>query len=176
MKQEELNQLLDRLGGDRETAGAEYNRLRRKLLNHFRLIGHSAPDEAADRALDITAAKLADGAVVQDVASYAFGVARLLGKEDQRAQFRLDKFRRAFTPPLPPDDSKDRLLKLCFARLPETERSFLLRYYAGANVDERARLRELLALELQATLNTLRLRAHRLRKKLRHCVRTCPAE
>lgn len=174
MKQEELDKLLSHLADDREQAGAAYNLLRRKLVNLLRLLGHSAPEDAADRAFDITAAKLTAGEMINDVASYLKGVAKMLCKEDLRKQLREEKARRdaTFFPPPAPPDGKHVLMKLCFTQLGADDRHFLLHYYAGADIDERARNRLRMAEQMQATLNTLRLRAHRLRQRLRSCLRT----
>lgn len=175
LKKEELDQLLSRLADDREQAGVAYNLLRRKLINYFRLLGHSAPEEAADQTFDRTAAKLSAGEQVSDVPAYLFGVARFIGKEDQRKQLRWEQARRdpALTrAALPSPDRKRELMRHCFARLPETERGFLKRYYAGANAAEKALNKEALAHELQVTLNTLHLRVYRLRQRLRDCLRT----
>ena len=180
MKQEELDQLLTHLDADREQAGAKYNLLRRKLINYFRLIGHSSPDDAADITLDRVAAKLAAEVPVRDVSDFSFGVARLIGKEGQRKQIQTQKamydmaFLQSATEAI--DERVFKLMQRCLDNLLPEDQAFLISYHTGTDMAELARKRQAMATEMQTSLNTLRLRVYRLRLKLETCLRASRQE
>src|SRR5512140_3722930 len=129
-----LNRLLARLDADADRAAAEYERLRRALIKFFDWRGASAPDECADETIDRLARRLEETSV-DDVRSYARGIARLVLLERQRrpAESSLDgdvAVPSVAARPAPPADEG---LHDCFDRCLETfdanTRSLMLRYY-----------------------------------------------
>src|SRR6267378_2739688 len=78
-----LARLLARLDRNPERAALEYERLRRALVKFFDWRGAWPPEECADDALDRLARKLEE-TVVDDLRSYAHGVAKLVLLERRR--------------------------------------------------------------------------------------------
>jgi DNA-directed RNA polymerase specialized sigma24 family protein len=172
-----LARLLARLHPDVEQAGLEYERLRRALVKFFDWRGTAEPEECADDAIDRLARKL-DETVIDDLRSYAWGIARMVLLERRRtpAPSSLDgDAAAARLPAAPPPDDSGRLhqcFDLCLNEIPEEGRSVVLRYYEGersAKISNRRRL----ATELGLSENALRSRVQRLRDRLEQCVRDC---
>ena len=76
--------LLERLHPDADEAGGAYVRLRARLVRFFDWRGLPMPDDCADEVLDRLARRLRE-ASVDDVHKYAYGIARLVALERQRA-------------------------------------------------------------------------------------------
>jgi hypothetical protein len=76
--------LLGRLDSDTERAALEYERLRRTLVRFFDWRGISPPDECADETLDRLARRLEEATRIDDVRSYAYGIARIVLLERRR--------------------------------------------------------------------------------------------
>lgn len=72
-------------------------------------------------------------------------------------------------------EREDRCLTKCLANLEDADRRLFVRYFGG---EGRARIeaREVLAKELGLTPNALRIKAHRLRKRMRLCIEECLAK
>jgi DNA-directed RNA polymerase specialized sigma24 family protein len=176
MTQREFDNLLSRLDADRDQAAAAYNQLRGRLINHCRLKGHSSPEDGADEVLDRVAARLAQGEAVLDVAKYSLGVARLVCLENYRQQERAQKFVCDFSffqsIAEAVDDRIFGLMARCFGKLGAEEQSLLRDYYGGAEGEPLDEWRLRMAHRMQITLNTLRLRVHRLRLGLEKCLQT----
>ncbi|HEY6332430.1 MAG TPA: hypothetical protein VI756_24105 [Blastocatellia bacterium] len=187
----EFDKLLGALGADRETAGQQYERIRRKLVRYFESHGCSFPDEQADEVIDRVAAKISDGLVIQaaDPATYFYGVARYLLKEywDQRsrAAFGLQE-----TPePVAADktdeaierqtiaNKKERELECldgCLKMLPADRRELITTYYQGQGGDKIAN-RKAMAARLGTPISALRSKALRVRETLEKCLEDCLA-
>src|SRR5579871_770263 len=73
--------LLARLGSDGEKPEVVYERLRARLITYFRLHLPAEANDLADRTLDRMARRIQEGTEVENVHSYALGVARLLVHE-----------------------------------------------------------------------------------------------
>jgi len=76
-----------------------------------------------------------------------------------------------------PDDSESRLvcLRSCLQTLSADNRELILEYYQGEK-GEKIQNRKKLMDRLGIPVNTLRMRALRLRERLQSCVETCVAE
>jgi len=173
--QDHFEKLLSRLHANRELAGSEYNLLRQKLINYFRLKGHGAPEDGADETLDRVAAKIAAEEEISDVTNYSFGVARYICLEDQREQTRRQRlgeqlsFLQAVSEPV--DERLFNLMERCFNRLAPADRD-LLQKYCAAEKGSLSNWRDEIAVQMNVSLGNLRLRIHRLRSKLEGCFRT----
>lgn len=181
LTQEAFDKLLAQLGPDRDRAGDEYERLRGALVNFFEWRGSLLPDEHADETLNRVARRLDEGEEVQDFSSYCYGVARRLWLEVAPEQAR-EMNLRAELPEVPdprprPEEQLEWERRLaCFEQglrlLPPESRDLLIKYYQAerrARIDGRAALAE----ELGITLNTLRVRTHRLRTQLEKFIAQC---
>jgi len=168
-----LEGLLARLSPDREIAAAEYERLRARLVNYFRLRGLSDPFAAADITLDRVAVRALDG-VVDDVHKFCFGVARLITLEqlrmEERRRISHEQFMKADGQPGDEEEFYARLRR-CLEVLTPPDRALLEEYYRQGPEGGRKDRREGLAEREGMTLSNLRLRVHRLRNTLRECLR-----
>lgn len=137
---------------------------------------HGTPeaDACADETLDRLARRLESGQGIDDVSTFAHGVARLV---------RLERARQATVKPLAFDttvaermaapepktaDEQSEHVHACLEALPEEERDLILRYYVGEG-REKIALRSQMARELGISDNALRHRAQRLREQLKQC-------
>jgi RNA polymerase sigma factor (sigma-70 family) len=179
LNQESFDQLLASLGSDREAAGARYLEIRRNLVRLFEWRGCATPDEYADETLNRCARKIAEGVEIQDLATYAVGVARMLVLEMNREKVRqpmsLEKAPEPYTLPLQPaDDDEVRIdcLRNCLNKLSPDNRELILLYYQGDKGDK-IENRKALSLRLGVPQGTLRMRALRLREALQSCAGDC---
>src|SRR4051794_29428226 len=79
-----LHGLLERLDGDPERAGWEYERLRRKLVDFFSIRGVVAAEALADETLDRLSQKIERDAEISNPRAYAYGIARWVLLEWER--------------------------------------------------------------------------------------------
>lgn len=175
LTRESLDALLDSLDPDREKAGARYEEIRRRLIRFFAWRGCAAPEEMADETINRVARQLAAGLSLHaDPYAYFCGVARLVNLEgvrrDAREQKALDS--QTWAPNEPnelEDDSDPRLdhLRHCLQTLSADQQTLVLRYHQG---ERRIQDRKHLCLELGIEMNALRIRVHRLRRRIETCI------
>lgn len=163
--------LLSRLGPDSETAGREYERLRTGLSNYFRVKGLSGSLHLADVTLDRVANLLA-AKEVTDVEGFCFGVARLICMEQYRVENRQRAADETFATSAAQDDEDDKyeLMRTCLETLPANDQDLLKAYYTELSPRARSAHREKLAQQAGLSIDHLRLRIHRLRRKLENCL------
>ena len=177
--------LLRQLDPAAEEAERKFVLLRRRLLLWFEQRRCAWPDELADETLSRVAQRLAEGVEVQNLASYAMGVAGFvyleylrnpahwhhsLENEPQVAQLVSQQpAKQAET-----ENASHRLdcLKHCLAGLPPEDRELMLAYYHD-NWQQQAAQRKMLAERLEIAPSSVRARAHRLRQKLEACGQRC---
>ena len=176
---EEFAIFLRRLDDDADRAAAEYEKLRLALVKFFDWRGAWAPDDCADETVDRLVAKLGGEVQVEDVRSYAHGIARLVLLERRRQQSRIPIAEHADLSGLSVHPSRDadplpECFDACLARLPGGERVLALQYYTAAGqtkIENRRRLARLAGI----SDNALRSRVHRLRDRLERCAQRCAA-
>lgn len=178
LNQESLEALLAMLDHDRDQAAVKYEAIRRKLIRLFEWRGCEFPEDLADVTFDRVAKRMSEGVEVRsaDPFGYFCGVAHLVYKEVWREMARKQKaFDSGDWPPSPPEEEPEdhRLacLKECLAQLPADQRHLLLEYHKGE--DGNIRTRKRLAGELDIPINALRIRVHRIRRKLEDCIESC---
>lgn len=175
-----LAELLARLDADFGQAGLEYERLRRVLIKFFDWRGASSPDECADDCLDRLARRLSEELRVQDVRSFALGIARLVLLERRRQPMMssIDLLPERVTAAAPAPAEREAPLRDCFDRclaaLPAENRSLVIAYYEGQR-DRKIANRQHLSASMGLSENALRSRVQRLRDRLETCVQTCLA-
>jgi DNA-directed RNA polymerase specialized sigma24 family protein len=170
----DLAALLARLAPDCEQAGASYEEIRRRLVWLFEPQLGDASEELADEAIDRVARRLAQGMAIHAEKPFAYfrGVARNVAQEMLRERRRE---RRAFTAafgrrePEPDADPRLACLQSCLDRLPAGQRRLILVYHEGSDRYSR----QCLAHELGIRVNALRIRAHRVRRRLEDCCARC---
>ena len=178
LTREGLDKLLACLHPDRETAGHQYELIRSKLINYFDWRDCPFPEEHADDAINRVIRKLDAGEEFRDLATYVFGVARMMLLEIARTRDKEQAALNLFTASQPPeepsseDDLREECLKQCLAALSDSSRALITEYYVGDG-SAKIRRRQELARRLGVQLNALRIRACRLRGKLEECMGRC---
>ena len=168
-----LEALLARLDPDRDGAGRQYERLRRRAAASFAARGAPNVDELTDEVIDRVARRLEEGEDIRDPMRYALGVAAHVWLEHLRAARAAWPVPGTQTPSPEADaEQRDRCLSLCLGKADPAARRLVLAYYEGQGGERIAR-RERLARELGTSLNGLRIRVHRIREGLRACVQAC---
>lgn len=166
--------LLRLLGPNLEEAGVKYEGIRRRLIRLFEWRGCEFPEEMADETFNRVARRVAEGVVLESEDPYGYfcGVAHLVYKEvlrnDTRKKALLEKG--DWPPPPSPEESEDHRLESlrhCLQLLDKDQRDLLLRYHQGEN---NIRARKELCDELDIGMNALRIRVHRLRRRLETCI------
>ena len=172
LRQEDFDRLLTWLDPDPECAGLTYERIRWRLIAILASRGCAVPEELADETIDRVARRVADirDTYVGDKAIYFLGVMNNVHHE----YLKRPKMAR---PPEAVDDvevkEKTHLcLDKCLDKLTANSRRMIERYYA-ADKQAKIDLRKQLAAESGVSLNTLRLRALRIREKLQACIEQC---
>jgi DNA-directed RNA polymerase specialized sigma24 family protein len=178
MTAESLKALLAFLGPDRHAAGLQYETIRRRLVRLFEWRGFGNAEDLADETINRVARRLQEGTEVRTADPYGYfcGVAHLLSKEvARRAARERAVLEREDWQPAPPEDEPDadeRLacLRHCLGRLPLEQRDLVLRYHQES---DHIRSRQTLSQELGIPMNALRIRVHRVRRKLEDCIQEC---
>jgi DNA-directed RNA polymerase specialized sigma24 family protein len=188
-----FDKLLGALGKDRDSAGQQYERIRRKLVRYFESHGCLCPDDQADEVIDRVAAKISEGVEIyaDDPAIYFYGVARYVLKEywDKRPRATEPLSENLSLPSLSAnpdelqreDDSRMQTerdmdcLEGCLGALPDDKRELITSYYQGDTAQKIAN-RKALAARLGTPINALRSRALRVRETLEACLHNCLAQ
>ena len=180
--------LLAQLDPERERAGEIYETIRHKLIRLFEWRGCASPEDLADETINRVARRLAEGIELRsnDPYGYFCGVAHLVYKEILRQASRESRALASgdWLPPAAEEeevsDARLDCLRRCLAQLPPDQRDLVLRYYQGINYKEKSgpgenniRNRQQLAREAGIPMNALRIRVHRVRRKLESCVHVC---
>ena len=181
LTQEAFDRLLVALGGDRDSAAQKYLEIRTNLMRFFEWRGCSFPEDHADETINRIAKRVAEGEEILNYSGYAMGVARLLlleiNKGRQREQQALAEIGTSSEVyEAEPDDSETRLvcLRSCLQTLSADNRELIVEYYQGEK-GEKIQNRKKLMDRFGIPVNTLRMRALRLRERLQSCVESCVA-
>ncbi|MEM9292656.1 MAG: sigma-70 family RNA polymerase sigma factor [Acidobacteriota bacterium] len=179
LTQRRLSSLLQQLASDPGSAGELYRQLHHRLCRFFQWEGlGERAEELADRTLDRVASKVRDGLQIEadDPYRYISRVARFIVYEAHRDSRRQ---RAAKVPaeaaetwsPTEAEEEDPRLdtLETCLQRLTKEDQQ-LIRSYYGDEGSKRSKARQELAENLGISRNGLRIRAHRIRKRLEGCI------
>lgn len=179
LNQEAFDKLLTAFDDDRDAAGRKYIEIRNNLTRFFEWRGCSFPEDHADETINRMAKRVAEGEQILNHSGYAMGVARLLLLEISKGRHREQSaLAEISTAPevyvLPEDDGERRLtcLRSCLQTLSPDNRELILQYYQGEKGEKIGNRKKLLE-RLGIPVNTLRMRALRLREKLQSCVEEC---
>jgi len=178
LTQDAFDKLLGAFGGDRESAGQKYLEIRNNLTRFFEWRGCSFPEDHADETINRMAKRVVEGEEILNHSGYAIGVARMLlmeiNKGRQREQAALAEMGAMPDVYFPADDDESRLtcLRNCLKTLSPDNRELILQYYQGEK-GEKIENRKKLLERLEIPVNTLRMRALRLRERLQSCVEEC---
>jgi DNA-directed RNA polymerase specialized sigma24 family protein len=175
---ESLDALLAFLDPDRDRAGSQYEVIRRRLTRLFEWRGFGNAEDLADETINRVARRIQEGIEVRSTDPYGYfcGVAHLVSKEiarrvaRERAALERDEWQPALPLDEPEEDDRLACLRHCLERLPDDQRLLVLRYHQE---DDHIRSRQMLSQELGVPMNALRIRVHRVRRKLEECVAKC---
>ncbi len=173
---ESLQNLLNLLGTDSLEAANAYNRLRSSLVRFFILKGDGEAEEATDETLDRVLQKISDETKIADLQKYCFGVARFIFLERiKRSKKETEAVKEFYENDLLEKNAEENdsfsFLRECFNELPKAERQFLQRYFADIPYSELDKQRLEITVEQGISLNSLRLKIFRLRKRLNECLK-----
>jgi len=178
LTQEAFDKLLTSFGEDRESAAEKYLEVRSNLVRFFEWRGCPFPEDHADETINRVAKRLAEGEAISNPSGYCVGVARMLlleiNKERAREQQALGEMASSQVTYSDASESEGNIecLRSCLQNLPADSRELIIEYYQGekgAKIKNRKRLVERLGIPV----NTLRMRALRLREKIQACVEDC---
>ena len=179
LTQEAFDKLLLSFGDDRDSGGKKYLEIRSHLTRFFEWRGCPFPEDHADETINRVAKRVAEGEQIQNPSGYAMGVARLLLLEilkgRQREQVALNEIANTSSETTDDkDDGEERLVCLrgCLSGLSADNQLLITEYYEGekgGKIQNRKKLVE----KLGIPVNTLRMRALRLRDRLQVCVEDC---
>ena len=182
LTQEAFDKLLLSFGDDRDSGGKKYLEIRTHLTRFFEWRGCPFPEDHADETINRIAKRVAEGEQIQNPSGYAMGVARLLLLEilkgRQREQVAITELTNTSTEAADdPDDGEERIgcLRHCLSGLTTENRQLITEYYEGEKGDK-IQNRKKLVEKLGIPVNTLRMRALRLRDRLQVCVEDCIAK
>ena len=177
LTQEAFDRLLATLGEDRDRAGEIYLEIRNNLVRFFEWRGCPFPEDHADETFN-RVAKRAEEEKILNPMSYCMGVARMLLREinKDRAKEQPALTGRANLPVASSgseeSDAPIECLRGCLETLSADNRELIIQYYQGekgAKIGNRKSLVERFGIPV----NTLRMRALRLRERLQACVEEC---
>jgi len=178
LTQEAFDKLLSTLGPDPESAGEKYLEVRGNLIRFFEWRGCSFPEDHADETINRVAKRAAEGEEIRNPTGYFLGAARMLlleiHKERAKEREALGELANAGAASFELEELEPRVecLERCLGTLSTENRELILQYYHGEK-GEKIETRKKLSERFGMQLNTLRMRAVRLREKLQVCVGDC---
>lgn len=178
LTQEAFDKLLAALGEDRQRAGEMYLEIRSNLARFFEWRGCPFPEDHTDETFNRVAKRIAEGEEILNPMSYCVGVARMLlleiNKDRAKEQQALAEIAISQVASSDTSESQESIecLRECLETLSAENKELIIQYYQGekgAKIENRKRLVE----RLGVPVNTLRMRALRLRERLQACVEDC---
>ena len=181
-----LNRLLACFHADQETAGQKLKLLHQKLTTFFESNRCHLAEEYADRTIYRVAKKLDEGLDIytEDPSRFFFGVAYNVLKEywsDMKRDTdfhhnmqQIDHLSEGWTHESEKVSTEQRkeCLDNCLQKLSDEERELITEYYQSEG-GNKVKNRKKVADQRGISLNVLRLRIFRIRKKLEDCTRKC---
>jgi RNA polymerase sigma factor (sigma-70 family) len=172
-----FNKLLAALADDREQAGEKYLLLKKNLTRFFSARGFASPDDASDEVLNRLARKLDGGEQIENVNTYALGIARLVALElckspELKTSNELPEIAVHADGEKTERERELSCLDKCLNGLSNDKKEIIVGYYQGER-REKIENRQRIADALGIPNNALRSRAVRLREKLETCIRGC---
>ncbi len=182
MPPESFNEVLAWLDPDRKVAASIYLELRHALVKIFAWNQCPDPEGLTDETFDRVAQKVHDVRFTfeGDPKLFFYGVARNLIKEQQKKVKMHVSIDEIDLPDNSPEEEEQEesaslrreCLEACLGQLASEKRKLILTYYAQekqAKID----LRSEMARQLGVSMETLRVRAYRIRATLETCIERC---
>jgi RNA polymerase sigma factor (sigma-70 family) len=178
---ESFDEILAWLNPDRDVAGAMYVQLRHDLTKIFTWNRCTDPEGLTDEVIDRVARKVHQlrHTFVGDPKLFFYGVARNLLKEipkKVKTQVSLQDIELSSNPASEIEEEtaaiREDCLHVCMQKLSNKNRELILAYYAKekqAKIDHRTEM----ARRLGTSVETLRVKAYRIRATLEECIERC---
>lgn len=173
LKQEDFDRFLIWLDPDRDRAGRRYEEIRLKLTKLFFHRGCFVAEELADETIDRVIKKIrhiADS-YIGDRAAYFYGVAHNVYLEFLRKRPG-DSYSIPVVETNEEKELRHRCLDLCLESLGSESRNLILEYYRKER-QQKIDHRKEVAARLGLSLNTLRMRAYRIKMGLYRAMLDC---
>jgi len=174
LTQEAFDRLMEWLDPDAGTAARKYEQTRRNLLKFFECRRCVSAEEQVDRVIDRVARRISEGVEVYTANPFLYfhGVALNVFQEYLRKQIA------PMDVPVPDAEDSARMqqrlecMERCLDGVPAETRQMMVDYCTVDKASKR-RTRETLAERLGTSVNSLRIRVHRVREQLERCVTIC---
>lgn len=178
---ESFDEILAWLDPDRELAGSIYAELRHALVKIFAWNHCADPEGMTDETFDRVAKQVHDlrDTFEGDPKLFFYGVARNMIKEYHKKVKSFVPIEDVDPPGNPPEEEEEESANLraeclaaCLGELSSEKRALILAYYAKekqAKIDHRSEM----ARQLSVSMETLRVRAYRIRATLEACIERC---
>lgn len=174
---EDFANLMGWLSSEGDKADEKYEQIRRGLIRFFRIRGCFNAENLADEAINRVAVRLPELDLSENkpIIHIFYGFASNILLEYRTEQFQkasaLQEFanRRLF------EDFNDEdfaCLESCLEKLSETKRKLVIDYYSQDKI-AKISLRQELAQNAGLNTNNLHTKVHRIRAKLRNCIKNC---
>jgi RNA polymerase sigma factor (sigma-70 family) len=173
----------------RDSGGARYVEMRRRLVTYFDRKNCEHPDDLADETLNRVMRRFQEETSLGNTppARYCYIVAKFVFLEHLRQPKRADSDgemleripANATSVPSAGDPNRYEnlldCLDCCLQKLDPQDRAMILEYYVG---EQRAKIesRRSIAAKLGLTMNAVSIRACRIREKLEACMKTCSVD
>ena len=150
--------------------------MKSRLIALFEWRGCAGAEDLADETLNRVARRLQEGAAVRSPSgeSYVFGVDQRVFQEelgkDRRVEAEAGEIEGLVALEVGEPGPLQRCFERCLAGLPAADRRLLLRYH---DLQHGGQGRKMLSDELGVSLNTLRIRVYRIRRRLQESVEAC---
>ena len=171
---EEFEKFLAWLHSDRDEAARKFKAIQLRLIQIFVSRGCVDAEALADEVTNRVSVRIDDIKLkYSDPLRCCIGFVDHVYQEYRREE---QKKSNPISPPQPRPteelEREDTCLSECLGQLANSDRELVERYFQmekGVKIPARKKL----AVERMLTANALRIQAHKLRKKLRECLRTC---
>lgn len=169
--------LLPWLDPDRERAGERCRRLRERLIGLFSWRGCARAEDLADETIQRVALRLGEGAEppAECAEGFVYGLVQrvfreVLGEAGRQDAEAAGEELAAGEHGSCAQNVRARCFERCLAVLPVADRRLLMRYH---DLQQGGQARKILGDELGISASTLRIRVHRIRRKLFESVARC---
>ena len=160
---------------DPDEANRRYLRIHAKLAGYFRWRGMADPLGDADEVIKRAGKKILKRVPIPDIDRFCLGIARNVVQERLRNRQNEESAFKQFLENCQTDQTDVEkimsLMERCFEKLPAKDRELLIDYCTIPEGLSRAEHRRQLAEKRNTTIQTLRIRITRLRRKLDDCVK-----
>jgi RNA polymerase sigma factor (sigma-70 family) len=178
---ESFRKFLQCLDADENEASEKYLQIQRNLVRFFENRGLNFADELADEVINRIVKKIEVGETIENISTYAVGIARFVVLEARRENSKEQTFLQQQPDSILPQEHLDEqdfeskrlnCLNKCLVEISIEDSEIIVGYYQGEKSAKIA-LRAKIAEKYGLSANALRKRAVRLREGLGKCMNFC---